>query len=412
VKTGTADVIVVGAGPAGLAAATRLRHRGVREVVVLDREEEGGGVPRHCHHPSFGLTEFGRPMGGPRYAAALLRRAAGQNVVVRTGTTVLEVGRESLPYVVSTSPSGLRRWEAEAVILATGCRERPRSARLIPGSRAPGVFTTGELQQFTYLHRVRVGSRAVIVGAEHVSFSAAMTLADIGIECAGIVTAHAGHQSHPALRLWATRFGRTPLLAGHRVASIEGRGRVEAVVLETPEGNRTIETDTVIVTGDWVAEGSLALRSGLSRDTRNGGRPEVDGDGATATAGIFAAGSVVLPGESAASAVRAGSAVAENVVRYLRRAVSNGSELGVRWDSSIRWVSPELTRPGEATPLRLRVDQWLERPTVVFRSNGRVVDTVKVRRMIPGRTYTLDASWAGRLGNGIREVEVSIGMGW
>jgi hypothetical protein len=272
------------------------------------------------------------------------------------------------------------------------------------------VFTTAELQQFTYLQQVKLGRRAVVIGAEHVSFSAAMTLRDAGIACAGIITPFARHQSYPALRLWATRFGRVPLLTQHRVASIEGRGRVEAVILDTPHGQKAIECDTVIVSGDWVAEGSLALKAGLSHEPRNGGRPEVSSEGATATEGIFAAGSLVRPGESAASAARAGAAVAQTVARHLVSDSLNATGLTLGWLSPIRWLSPQWIGTAESTPLRIRVDQWMERPTVIFRSDGRVVDTVKLRRMIPGRTYTINGSWVRRLEENDADIQVSIGM--
>jgi thioredoxin reductase len=409
VRTSTVDVVIVGGGPAGLAAARRLSRLHAGTVVVVERETQAGGVPRHCDHPSFGLKEFGRPMSGPRYAAAILNRAIDDSVEIRTGTTVLEVGRDERPYVIATSPLGLERWDAGAVLLATGCRERPRSARLIPGSRSPGVYTTSELQQFTYLHRISVGRRAVVVGAEHVSFSALMTLRDAGIDCAAVVTEFAEHQSYPLLRLWATKLGRIPVLRQHRVASIEGGSRVERVHLESPGGSTTIECDTVIMTGDWVAEGALAHHAGLSDDTRNGGRPGVTRQGATNTEGIFAAGSLVSPGESAASATRAGTTVAETVARFLGHEAPSTSSHKLRWLHPIRWVSPQLTSVTQPAPVQLRVDKWIERPTVVFRSNGRVVDTVRLRRMIPGRTYTINGSWADRLDDGAGDVHVSIG---
>jgi thioredoxin reductase len=410
-RENSVDALVIGAGPAGLAAATRLRRLGVARVVVLEREATAGGVPRHCNHASFGLKEFGRPMNGPRYAAALLRRADQAAVEIHPETTVLEIGSGSPPHVISTSPSGLQNWESGAVILATGCRERPRPARLIPGTRAGGVFTTGELQQFTYLHQVKVGCRAVVVGAEHVSFSAVRTLHDAGIECVGIITPFANHQSFPPLRLWATGLGSVPLLTGHRLVAIEGRGRVSSVMVEAAGGQVRIECDTVILTGEWVAEGGLALDAGLSSDTMNGGRPEVSAKGATAREGVFAAGSVVHPGESAARANHAGVSVAEAVAEHLGHSrPASSMDLRLGWSSPIRWVAPQRAQRSEPVPLRLRVDQWIDRPTVVFRTDGHVLDTVRVRRLIPGRTYTFDGSWMGRVEESAADVQVSIGV--
>ena len=149
-----AEVLIVGAGPAGLAAAIELKRLGVREVVVVDREPEAGGVPRLCHHIGFGLRDVRRMLSGPDYAAFYRRRAHDAEVAVHTSTTV--TGWHGQTGLTFTSPHGLGQIEARAVLLATGCRERPRSARLIPGSRPQGVFTTGSLQRFVYEHHLPV----------------------------------------------------------------------------------------------------------------------------------------------------------------------------------------------------------------------------------------------------------------
>ncbi|MGH2743625.1 MAG: FAD-dependent oxidoreductase, partial [Pseudonocardiaceae bacterium] len=140
-------VAVVGGGPAGLAAAVELRRRGAGEVVVLEREAEAGGIPRHAKHQGFGLRDLRRPLSGPAYARryAELAREAGVEVLEETMVTGWAASALEL-----TSPRGRSRLEPAAVVLATGCRERPRSARLVPGSRPAGVMTTGMLQQLVY----------------------------------------------------------------------------------------------------------------------------------------------------------------------------------------------------------------------------------------------------------------------
>src|SRR5262249_4454897 len=168
-----ADVVVVGGGPAGLSAAIALRHAGVQSVVVVDRENEAGGAPRHTDHLGFGMREVRRLMRGSRYAATLVERARKSGVDIRTNTTVTD-WTGPLNLQVATA-AGLDEMNAKAVVLATGVRERPRAARLVPGDRGAGIFTTGSLQQWTALHRQTVGTRAVVVGAEHVSFSAVHT---------------------------------------------------------------------------------------------------------------------------------------------------------------------------------------------------------------------------------------------
>jgi NADPH-dependent 2,4-dienoyl-CoA reductase/sulfur reductase-like enzyme len=156
-------VLVVGAGPAGLAAAHELAVAGVVPVVVVDREATAGGVPRHCVHTGFGLQDLHRSMTGPAYARHLAARAIGAGAVLRLSTTVAGVTPDGTATLVG--PSGIEEVRPGVILLATGARERPRSARLVPGDRPAGVFTTGQLQQWV-LADLPVGRRAVVVGAE------------------------------------------------------------------------------------------------------------------------------------------------------------------------------------------------------------------------------------------------------
>ena len=221
------DVLIVGAGPAGLAAALELRRLGVARVLVIDREEHAGGVPRHAAHTGFGLRDLHRLLTGPQYAARYVRLAESAGIELRTSTTV--TGWAAPTTLSLTSPNGIEEVSAKAIMLATGCRERPRTARLVPGTRPQGIFTTGALQQFVYLHHQSVGRRAVVVGAEHVSFSAVLTLAHGGAATVAMVTEHPRDQTYAPFRwITATRL-RVPILTSTRVTQILGRRRVEAV---------------------------------------------------------------------------------------------------------------------------------------------------------------------------------------
>ena len=166
----TVDALVVGAGPAGLAAATALRSGGAGTVVVVDRENEAGGIPRLCEHTGFGLRDLRRVLSGPAYARRWIERAVACGVDIRTRTMV--TGWAAPGRAEVTGPSGVLEMDARAIVLATGARERPRAARLIPGTRPSGIFTTGQLQQWVHREHLPVGRRAVVVGAEHISYSA------------------------------------------------------------------------------------------------------------------------------------------------------------------------------------------------------------------------------------------------
>ena len=204
------------------------------------------------------------------------------------------------------------------MVLATGARERPRAARLIPGTRPAGVFTTGQLQQWVHRQHLAVGRRALIVGAEHVSYSAVLTLRDAGVHPVALVTDLPASQTYRAFDI-LTRAGlRVPVWTHTSVAGIYGKERVERVLLRGPGGDeRTVAVDTVVFTGDFVADNELARQAGLAIDPGTGG-PACDADGRTTAEGVFAAGNVVHPAETADVAARRAHKVGQAAARWLR----------------------------------------------------------------------------------------------
>ena len=304
-----ADVVIVGGGPAGLSAAIELRRRGAGRVVVYEREQHPGGAPRHTAHLGFGMLDLHRLTTGPRYAAALTRRAERAGVEIETGRSVRSIADGVVATTGSAGPSSIT---AEAIVLATGVRERPRSARLVPGDRPAGIHTTGSLQQFTAIHHQRVGTRAVVVGAEDVSCSAILTLRHAGCTVAAMVTPLPRPDANPWLRRLTAGRLRVPVLKGVDVAEIVGRRRVEAVVLSD---RRRIECDTVVVTGDWVPEYELPRLAGLTM--RPDRAPVVDGEFRTSQPGVFAIGNLVHPARASGICALDGRHVAVPVMDHL-----------------------------------------------------------------------------------------------
>src|SRR4051812_29386840 len=291
--------VVIGGGPSGLAAAIELRALGIGPVTVIEREREAGGIPRHSDHTGFGLRDLRTVLSGPHYAARYreLAEEAAVEVLAETMVTDWEGGRR----LKLTGPDG--RWELEppAVGLATGCRERPRSARLVPGSRPAGVLTTSTLQQLVHLRGRKVGRRAVIVGAEHVSFSAVATLAHVGASVAGLVTELPRHQSLAAFRVGAAVRYRAPVWPRTAVSAIHGTERVESVELTELDSGRTrsVDCDLVIFTADWIPDHELAVMAGFHLAPGSLG-PLVDQALRTTRRGVFAAGDLIHPAETAA----------------------------------------------------------------------------------------------------------------
>jgi thioredoxin reductase len=426
------DVLIAGAGPAGLAAGIELRRLGVSRVLIVDREAEPGGVPRHSAHTGFGLRDLRRVMTGPAYARHYARAAARAGAEVRAGTTVtgwpgwpgpdgatghngatghfgaagpagpaVPDGPGGPISVTLTSSDGIETVTAPAVLLATGCRERPRAARLVPGGRPPGVMTTGELQQRVYLHGERLPGRALIVGAEHVSFSAMVTLAHAGADVVALVTDQPRHQSFAAFALAAAARWRAPVWASTAIRRIAGRDRLEGVELADLRTGaaRFVGCDTVVFTGDWIPDHELARLAGTQLDPGTRG-PAVDTALATSVPGVFAAGNLVHAAETADVAAAGGRHAARHIAAALHGSgPPPGPRIPVTVAAPLRWISPNAIRAGGPPPARghflLRSELFRPAARLEVRQGDRVLAAARAR-LVPGRPAHLDAGWMAR----------------
>jgi thioredoxin reductase len=383
------DVLVVGAGPGGLAVAARLAAARVGRVEVLDREQQAGGVPRHCAHGGFGT--WSRPLTGPAYARLLVTAAEGAGAAVRTGVTALDwAGPLALHTVGPRGPETIR---ARAVVLATGARERPRSARLVPGTRPAGVHTTGELQQAVHLYGHRIGERAVVVGAEDVSYAAAATVRAAGAEVVALLTDLSHTQTTP-VRAADTRLRQgIPLLTDTTVTELLGRGRLSGIRVRHRDGRTAVlPCDTVVFTGDFVPDHELARRGGLTLDAGTRG-PAVDGSLRTSRPGVFAVGSVLHPVESAATAAREGAYVAGAVLETLEAGAELPDGVPLLTDPPLRWIAPNRVTPTDRLPYVLRTTTRLTRPALHVTQDGRTLHRERLRTAVPNRTLSLTARW-------------------
>ena len=290
------DVAVIGGGPAGLAAATVLKAAGVARVVVLERECEAGGIPRHCGHPPFGMREFGRVLRGPAYAARLVARALRAGVEIHTGAAVVEA-RPGGSLLVAVS-AGVLELAARRVVCATGVRETPRPARLISGVRAGGILNTGALQSMVHLKNRRPFRAPVIVGSELVAFSALMTSRHAGIRPVAMIEARRRVIAPWPAALYPRLTG-VRLLTGTRLLEIHGNTQVTGVTVAGPDGRvREIACDGVVLSGMFTPEASLARLGHFALDPATGG-PVVDQWGRCSDPAYFATGNLLRPVETA-----------------------------------------------------------------------------------------------------------------
>jgi thioredoxin reductase len=409
------DVLIVGAGPAGLSAARELRRLGAGTIVVADRETAAGGVPRHSWHTGYGLRDLHRLMTGPTYAQALAEAAVTAGAELRLGTTVTGLGLapDRAQVATLTSPDGIQTVRAAAVLLATGCRERPRAARLVPGDRPAGVMTTGELQQRVYLDGERRPGRALIVGAEHVSFSAAVTLAHAGADVVALVTEYERQQSYAAFRLGAAVRWQIPVWTTTRIARVTGRGQLDGVeVADVRTGAvRFVPCDTVVFTADWIPDHELARQAGLVTDAGTLG-PAVDTALTTSVPGVFAAGNLIHAAETADIAALSGRHAARGIAAALasgRAGAGRPAGAGpAGWRSGVpvlvapplRWISPNVITSAAAPPLGrfvLRSHVFRRVTRLEAKQDGRLLARSRPVRLVPGRPVHLDAGWLERV---------------
>ncbi|MEO3763988.1 NAD(P)/FAD-dependent oxidoreductase [Streptomyces sp. B8F3] len=392
----TPDVLVIGAGPAGLTAAAELAADHGGKVLVVDREPAAGGVPRHSDHTGYGLRDLHRVLSGPAYSRLLVGRAAAAGAEIRTRTTV--TGWSDGDTVEVTSPEGRYRIRAKAIVLATGARERPRTARRVPGDRPDGVLTTGQLQNLVHLHHRPVGKRAVIVGGELVSWSAALTLREAGCTPALMISEHPKAESYGVFNAAGRTALRVPVATRSRVTRIIGKTRCEAVEIEHLDTGRrrTVACDTVVFTGDWIPDHELARAAGLTLDPGTLG-PLTDTALRTSRPGIYAAGNLLHPVDTADIAALDGRHVAEQIRRDLHG--ENQPTDGVRLiaNEPFRWITPQILRPGDPAPPRGRLLLWTDTfirfPKITVRQDA---GTVATRRLpwpaAPGRAFRIPST--------------------
>ncbi len=389
-------VAIVGGGPSGLTAAAALAPQVDGLVLVIEREAETGGIPRHSDHPGYGMRDLKRFISGPAYAQRLTASALDAGAVLETAAMVTGwAGERSLQI---TSPRGVRTVTADAVILATGARERPRPARLIPGDRPDGIYTTGQLQNLVHLHRAHVGTRAVVVGAELVSWSAVLTLREAGCATVGMVSGYSHAEAYAAFRVPGRVLMDGPVLTNSRLVGIEGKERVQRAVVESLDSGMrtTIDCDTVVFTGDWIPDHELSRTGGLAMDAATRG-PVVDAGLRTSSPGVFAVGNLLHPVDTADGAALDGRHVVTAVTRWLQNRDEVPKGVRIRTEGPFRWVAPQLVSPGgDVAPrgdLLFWVDEYRRLPKLVAVQDGRVIGSSRtVWPAAPGRVYR--APWA------------------
>ncbi len=336
----TRSVTIVGAGPAGLTAARVLRWAGIDDVLVLERNPAAGGLPRFCAHRGWGMLDFGHVWTGPDYAAALVRQAGAE---IATNAAVL--GLQPGGGLRVAFPDGIRTIQSRAVLLATGVRETPRSARLVSGTRPWGVTTTGAFQEMVTAGHQRPFAHPVIIGSELVAFSALLTAREAGITPVAMIEAGPRITARRPGDLLARAVFGVPVHLRTRLVAIEGGERVEAVVVEQDGTRRRLPCDGIVFTGGFVPETGVLHDGVIAIDPATGG-PAIDDDYRCSDPAFFAAGNLLRGVEHSGVVAAEGRRAARAILRALAGTLPDPAfAVPVQCGAGLRYVYPQRIVP-------------------------------------------------------------------
>lgn len=357
IETMNVDVAVIGSGPAGLAAAIELKKQGIARVVVIERETQAGGIPRHCNHYPYGVLEYKSLMKGPEFAKRNVTHAIKLGVDILTRSTVTKLLPQGVLEVMT--PDGAFNIDASRVLIATGVRETPRSARLIGGDRPIGVINTGALQSYIHLKGKKPFKRPVIVGTELVSLSAIATCLEVKIKPVAMIDSQARATVRQPFMLYP-KMCNVPVLYNAKLLSINGRPRVESVTIQDADGSeREIKCDGVILTGQFVPDTAILRTSHLVLDNGTGG-PQIDQCGRCSDPSYFAAGNLLRAVETAGWSYREGRAIGRIIANDLIGQSASGDSYQVAVSAPFKYCVPQrlsASPQGAMTSLQLRVNQ-------------------------------------------------------
>jgi NADPH-dependent 2,4-dienoyl-CoA reductase/sulfur reductase-like enzyme len=409
------DVAVIGAGPAGLAAAIKAKEAGLDRVVIIERGEYLGGLLDQCIHNGFGLFYFKEDLTGPEYAQRFIEKANDLGVESLLKSMVVQLFPDRRMLI--SSDQGVAYLSPKAIVLAMGCRERTRESLLIPGARPAGIYTAGTAQRYVNIHGYTPGKEVVILGSGDVGMIMARRLTLEGVEVKAVVEVLPYIGGLIRNEVQCLHDFEIPLLLQHTVTDVHGKDRVEAVTVAQVDkswnpiaGTETlIECDTLLISAGLIPENELSRMAGIELDPVTGG-PVVDSTMQTSITGIFAGGNVVhvndlvdnvsweaeIAGASAANFAM-GKALPEKLKIYLKPA------------ENIRYIVPQTVTVGEEVNLSMRVKEPIEKARLKV---GDIL-TKRLRVVTPSGMLKITISseeWEG-ISSEITELAVSCESG-
>lgn len=384
----TKDVVIVGGGPAGLAAAIELYKQGIKDIVIIEREKQLGGILRQCIHDGFGLTRFKQTLSGPEYSQRFIDRIEALNIEYVTDATVIDITRGKK--VVVASKQGLLAYQAKAVVLAMGCRERTRGAISIPGTRPAGIYSAGVAQSYINLYNTMVGKAVVILGSGDIGMIMARRMTLEGARVKAVFEIQPYPSGLPRNIEQCLNDYHIPLYLSHTVTKIKGHSRLEGVTVAKVDENlqpisgteRDYACDTLILSVGLIPENELSLGCGVELDGRTKG-PLVDDHYQTNVAGVFAAGNVLQVHDLVDFVSAEAEALAGSVAEYIKRCRLAPAAIAITADANIGYTVPQKVSGEKDFQISLRVKRPIQNCEISVLQAEAAIKTVKLNKAIP-----------------------------